>query len=70
MTNSKMIGAEIKQRRESKSMSQKQLAIAIDVSPSCISLIESGKRWPGWKALQKMGTVLGTFDVVFGEPNG
>lgn len=46
MPDSKTIGRRIKKLRESKNMSQEILANVINVSPSTISMYETGERIP------------------------
>ncbi|MCO5064184.1 MAG: helix-turn-helix domain-containing protein [Rhizobiaceae bacterium] len=58
-------GVRIRQLREQKGVSQKEMAAAIGVSPAYLSALEHGRRGtPSWPLLQKM---LGYFNVIWDE---
>lgn len=61
----KTIGNRIKTLRTQKDFTQQQLADAMNLSLSTISLYESGKRKPGISALQKLAKVLGVDPSYF-----
>lgn len=50
---------DIRRLRKAKGLTQGQLAELVDVTGSQISLIESGKRYPSFELLLKMGEVFG-----------
>lgn len=52
------MGAKIRERREAAGMSQKQLAAALGVDPSAVSLWESGKTYPSYTNILKLSEVL------------
>ncbi len=53
-----MIGEKIRIRREELKLSQSRLAEVARVTPAAISQIESGKRMPSTRVLQKISTAL------------
>ena len=54
------VGSNIRQRRELREVSQKELAKRIGITPAGLCMIESGKRLPSLPNLAKIATVLGT----------
>ena len=54
----RQIGVKIIQRRDELEMSATELAVAADMSPATLSLIESGRRNPGVDKLCKIAEVL------------
>ena len=60
----------IKERREQRSLTQKELADKSGVSESYLSLIESGKRRPSPEAAKRIAAVLGFDWVKFFEAEG
>lgn len=61
----KTIGNKIKELRLKKGITQQELADAMDLSISTISLYESGQRKPGINALSRLGEVLGVDPSYF-----
>lgn len=58
-------GVRIRDLREKKNVSQKEMAAALGVSPAYLSALEHGRRGtPSWPLLQKM---LGYFNVIWDE---
>ena len=54
-----VIGAYIRQRREARKISLRDLATRLDLSPSYISDIELGRRYPSEEVLKKIAVALG-----------
>jgi transcriptional regulator with XRE-family HTH domain len=52
------VGRRIIELRCERGLSQRQLALAAGISPSHLSLIESGKRWPLLVTLVEIAEVL------------
>ena len=61
----KTIGRKIRDMRIKKDLTQQELADAMDLSISTISLYESDKRKPGLSALDRLGQVLGVDPSYF-----
>ena len=57
-TNKKIIGVRIKEGREAKKLSQKELAEHIDVTPSAVNQYEKGEKTPLAETLLKLAKVL------------
>lgn len=59
--------ARLKELREQAGISQYELAKRASLSKQAVSLIETGKREPGWKTVVKiaraLGVPVGAFDV-------
>jgi transcriptional regulator with XRE-family HTH domain len=53
------IGENLKTVREAKKLSQKQVALSIDMDPSQYSKIEKGKTDPSVSTVEKISTALG-----------
>lgn len=53
------MGEKIRQARERAGMSQRELALAIGVDPSAISLWETGRNGPTISNLYKLASILG-----------
>jgi len=53
------IGEKIKKVRESKGLSQKEVAIALSMNPSQYSKIENGKVDPQFSSIERVATALG-----------
>jgi transcriptional regulator with XRE-family HTH domain len=53
------IGENIKMVREAKKLSQKQVALSIDMDPSQYSKIEKGKTDPSVSTVEKISAALG-----------
>ncbi len=61
------IGELIKRARETKGMTQKELANEVGMAQSSISLIESGKQSPSGDAMRQIANVLGLYRMdIFG----
>ena len=59
----------IKKAREAKNLSQKQVAIELNVSPPTVSEWESGKKFPCGKRLIKLSDLFGvSIDYLLGKP--
>jgi transcriptional regulator with XRE-family HTH domain len=54
------LGERIRELRELKDMSLRELATAIEVSPAFMSDVELGRRYPSDKHLAALATALGT----------
>lgn len=59
-TEAEIIGENIRRIRELKHLSQKELAVTIDVAPTQYSRVETGKVMPALKTLIKIAKVLDT----------
>ena len=58
-------GARIRDLREERGLSQKQMAAALGVSPAYLSALEHGRRGaPNWAFVQK---VIGYFNVIWDD---
>ncbi|MBX3596579.1 MAG: helix-turn-helix domain-containing protein [Rhizobiaceae bacterium] len=58
-------GLRIRELREQKGVSQKEMASALGVSPAYLSALEHGRRGtPSWPLLQKM---IGYFNIIWDE---
>jgi transcriptional regulator with XRE-family HTH domain len=58
-------GARLRQLRRERGVTQKQMAVAIGVSPAYLSALEHGRRGaPSWALLQK---VVGYFNVIWDD---
>ena len=58
MTRNELIGLRIKTMRQSRRMTQADLAKAIDQSPSSITMYETGKRRPDFETLEALADVF------------
>ncbi len=56
--NIKFLGEKIKKFRKSHKLTQVYLAVAIKISPSYMSAIEQGVRYPSLKVLQKISKAI------------
>lgn len=56
--NIKYLGEKVKKYRKSRDLTQVQLAVTIDISPSYMSAIEQGERYPSLKVLQKIAKTI------------
>lgn len=64
-TEAEIIGENIRRIREQKHLSQKELAVTIEVAPTQYSRVETGKVMPALKTLIKIAKVLDTsLDVL------
>ena len=64
-TEAEIIGENIRRIRELKHLSQKELAVTIEVAPTQYSRVETGKVMPALKTLIKVAKVLDTsLDVL------
>ena len=59
-TEAEIIGENIRRIREQKHLSQKELAVTIEVAPTQYSRVETGKVMPALKTLIKIAKVLDT----------
>ena len=59
MDNKKLLGKRIKEIRKFKGLTQEQLSEMIDIEPSSLSGIESGRFFPSLHVLEKIASVLG-----------
>ena len=57
-SNKKLLGKRIKLIRKSRSLTQEQLSEMIDIEPSSLSGIESGRFYPSLHVLEKIANVL------------
>ena len=57
-SNKKLLGKRIKLIRKSRSLTQEQLSEMIDIEPSSLSGIESGRYYPSLHVLEKIANVL------------
>ena len=58
MTRNELIGLRIKTMRQSRRMTQADLAKAIDQSPSSITMYETGRRRPDFETLEALADVF------------
>jgi transcriptional regulator with XRE-family HTH domain len=58
-------GKRLRELRQDKSMTQKQLAAALHVSPAYLSALEHGHRSP--PTFQFVQKVIGTFNIIWDE---
>lgn len=62
-----MLSDKIKELRKNKGLSQQGLAKKLDISPSTIAMIESGKREGNKETLSKIASYFGvTLDYLYG----
>lgn len=69
MRDAAALGQRIRERRVERDLSQRQLAGA-ELSPSYISLLESGKRWPTLDALELIAAKLSTTSAALVSGQG
>lgn len=56
--NIKFLGEKVKKYRKNRGLTQVQLAVIIEISPSYMSAIEQGARYPSLKVLQKIAKTI------------
>jgi len=56
--NIKFLGEKVKKYRKNRDLTQVQLAVIIGISPSYMSAIEQGARYPSLKVLQKIAKTI------------
>jgi transcriptional regulator with XRE-family HTH domain len=67
-TEAEVIGDNIRRIREDKHLSQKELAVTIEVAPTQYSRVETGKVIPAFKTLMKIVKVLDvTLDTLVND---
>ena len=54
------LGTRVRLLRKKRGLSQRELAETVGVSPSALSLVEKGLRWPGADTLQGLSQALDT----------
>jgi transcriptional regulator with XRE-family HTH domain len=59
MNNNKTIGQRIRDLRDEKSISLRDFAIKLNLSPAFVSDVELGRRYPSEDIIQKMASALG-----------
>lgn len=65
-----MIGENIRRYRESAGLTQRQLAQALEVSPSAVGMYEQGRRAPDARTLAAIASTLGvTVDALLRDPS-
>ena len=71
MTRNELIGLRIKTMRQSRRMTQADLAKAIDQSPSSITMYETGRRRPDFETLEALADVFNvSLPSIVGDENG
>ena len=56
--NIKFLGEKVKKYRKTRGLTQVQLAVTIDISPSYMSAIEQSQKFPSLKVLQKIARTI------------
>lgn len=70
MTRNELIGLRIKTMRQSRRMTQADLAKAIDQSPSSITMYETGRRRPDFETLEALADVFNvSLPSIVGDEN-
>ena len=70
MTRNELIGLRIKTMRQSRRMTQSDLAKAIDQSPSSITMYETGRRRPDFETLEALADVFNvSMPSIVGDEN-
>ena len=71
MNRNELIGLRIKTMRQSRRMTQADLAKAIDQSPSSITMYETGRRRPDFETLEALADVFNvSLPSIVGDENG